>query len=71
MGVPTQGETFAKLLEHLRYAQEDAAMMAHLIQAQDTGNQMDKLLARGWLGIEEMLKMTVHNVTKMAMGKLQ
>ena len=71
MGVPTRGEVFARLIERLRYAQEDCAMMAHLIQAEDTGSPMDRLLARGWLGVEEMLKMTVHNVTKMAMGKLQ
>ena len=28
--VPTQGETYAKLMENLRHAQENSAMLAHL-----------------------------------------
>ena len=65
MSIPTKGETFAKLIEHLRRAQEDAAMMAHLIRDDD------KLIAQGWVAISEMLKKTVHNVTKLATRGLQ
>lgn len=68
MSIPTKNEEFVKLIEYLRKAQESASMLAHLSNAD--GDKMGALLARGWLGIEEMLKMTVHNVTKMAMGKL-
>lgn len=64
MSVPSKGEEFAKLIEYLRKAQESAAMLAHLNNAD--GDKMGRLLARGWLGVEEMLKMTVHNVTKLA-----
>lgn len=64
MSVPSKGEEFAKLIEYLRKAQESAAMLAHLNNAD--GDKMGALLARGWLGVEEMLKMTVHNVTKLA-----
>lgn len=64
MTVPTPGETFAKLIEHLRLAQEDSAMMAHLRRDDD------KLIAQGWLAISEMLKKTQAQVTKLAIGRL-
>lgn len=65
MSIPTKGEEFAKLIEHLRYAQENASMLAHL-------NRDDsKLVAQGWLAVSEMLKLTQHNVTKLAMKGLQ
>jgi hypothetical protein len=66
MTVPTQGETFAKLLEHLRLAQEDAANMAHLCNAND-----EQPLARAWLSITELLKRMQHNVTHLARKGLQ
>lgn len=62
-GVPTKGEAFAKLVHHLREAQEQAAVIGHLHSEND---KMDRLLAKGWLGISEMLKMLTHNVTQMA-----
>lgn len=68
-GVATKGEAFSKLIHHLREAQDMAAVISHLHQTED--NAMDKLLAKGWLGVSEMIKMLVHNVTQMAMGKLQ
>ena len=60
MGVPTTGETFAKLLEHLRLAEEDAAMMGHLVADEDPLRQ------QGWYKVSEMLRLTVENVTKLA-----
>lgn len=60
MTVPTTGETFAILIEHLRKAQESAAMMAHLVRDDD------RLKAQGWLAVSEMLKKTAHTVTKLA-----
>ena len=68
MSVPTQGESFSKLTEHLRLAQEDAAMLAHLA---NTGGAKDRRLAIGWLGVSEQLKLTIHAVTQLAMRKLQ
>lgn len=65
MSIPTEGETFAILIEHLRKAQEQCSMMAHLCR------DGDRLRAQGWLAIEEMLKLTTHNVTKLAMRKMQ
>jgi aromatic ring-cleaving dioxygenase len=69
MSIPTKSEEFAKLIEHLRKAQEASAMLAHLNNAD--GDKMGALIARGWLGVEEMLKMTVHNVTQLATKGLQ
>ena len=65
MSIPTRGETFAVLIEHLRKAQENAAMMAHL--EADT----DRLVSKGWLAIEELLKKTIYNVTRLAKRGLQ
>jgi hypothetical protein len=69
VSIPTQGEEYAKLMEHLRKAQESAAMLAHLINVQD--NVKDAALAKGWLAISELFKMIQHKVTQLAMGKLQ
>lgn len=67
-GRPTKGLAFAKLTEHLRQAQEAAALLAVLYE---DSNSMDRLLAKGWLGIEELLKRLIHQVTELAKGSLQ
>lgn len=69
MNVPTRGETYAKMIHHLREAQSCAATMAHLHNTE--GNDMDKLLARGWLGISELMAKVIHNVTEFAKRGLQ
>lgn len=69
MSIPTSGEQYAKLMEHLRYAQEDAAMLAHLANADGTGP--GAVLAKGWLNVSEGLKRMQWIVTQIAMGKLQ
>lgn len=68
-GIPTRGLAFSKLCEHLREAQDAAAMLAHLHNTE--GSAMDRTLAHGWLGIEELLKRMVHQVTALAANKLQ
>ena len=68
-GQITRGETFAKLIDHLREAQDCAAMLAHLHNTE--GNDMDKLLAKGWLGTSELLKLFAHQVISLASNKLQ
>lgn len=70
MSIPTRGEVFQQLIEHLRKSQEAAAMMGHLINMQD-GNHMDALLAKGWIGISELLKKMVNDVTVLASRGLQ
>ena len=60
MSLPTKGEEFAKLMEHLRKAQECAAMIAHLER------DASKLTAQGWLAVSEMFKLVQHKVTELA-----
>lgn len=66
MNIPTQGETFAELIEYLRKAQESSAVLSHLAQAND-----DKFIGLGWLSVCEGLKRMQHLVTQLALGKLQ
>jgi len=66
MSIPTQGETYARLLEYLRKAQEEAAMMAHLLQANDSTR-----LALAWLAVSENMKKMQHHLTILAQGRLQ
>ena len=65
MSIPTTGEEFSKLIEHLRLAQEAAAMMAHLVR------DNKPLEAKGWLVVCEGLKLMQHNVTKLAQARRQ
>lgn len=69
MSIPTHGETYAKLIEHLRLAQEDAAMLAHLRAAE--GDDKGKILAHGWLTVSEALKLMQHKVGLLAQARLQ
>ncbi len=69
MSIPTHGETYVKLIEHLRLAQEDAAMLAHLRNAE--GDDKGRLIAKGWLTISEAIKLMGINVTRLAQGRLQ
>jgi hypothetical protein len=66
MSVPTQGEAYSKLMEHLRQAQEEAATLAHLANAND-----DRKLAQGWLTVSENFKKMQHAVTTLAMRRMQ
>lgn len=69
MSPPTVGETYSKLMEHLRQAQEASAIMAHLRNAE--GDDKGRLLAKGWLTISEALKLMQHKVIQLAQSKLQ
>lgn len=68
-GVVTRGEVYMKMLDHLRQVQDLTATMAHLHNTEN--NDMDKLLAKGWLGMTELFKQVEHRVTSLAMNKLQ
>ena len=70
MSVPTRGETFSKLLEHIRLAEEQAAMMAHLTRA-DASSVKDNAVANGWLSISELFRRVGIKVTELAQGRLQ
>lgn len=69
MSVPSKGEVFGKLIDHLREAQSCMAMMAHLHQTE--GVDKDKKLAVGWLMMFEAFKAIIHKVTLLGQGRLQ
>ena len=68
-GIPTRGDAFSKLIHHLNEAADQAAVMSHLHNTEDS--EMDKLNARGWLGVHELLLRTKTQITKLAMNKFQ
>jgi len=61
MSIPTSGETFTQLIEHLTKAQEACSTLSHL-----EGLNRSPIKARGWSAVAEMLKLTIHNVTALA-----
>ncbi len=65
-GQPSEGDTFAQLIEHLTLAEEACNTLGHLRRMQD-----DKVLGQGWLAIGEMLHMTRINCTNLATRKLR
>lgn len=66
MSIPTQGECYARLMEHLRKSQEESAMIAHLNKAND-----DHRLALSWLAVSEKFKQLQVQLTHLAQGRLQ
>ena len=68
-GVVTRGEVYAKLLYHVDEILDLTATMAHLHNTE--GNDMDKLLARGWLGQHELFQRMRKQFTLLAQNKLQ
>jgi hypothetical protein len=64
MSIPTVGETYSRLMEHLRKSQEEAAMMAHLVR------DGDRELSRMWLRVSENFKKLQHSITNLAKGRL-
>jgi len=65
----TRGEAYSQLMFHLREAADFAAMLSHLHNTED--NHMDQLVAKGWLGIHELLLRMIAQITKLAMNKFQ
>jgi hypothetical protein len=60
----SESDTFMQLIEHLRLAEEAAYIIGHYKKAND-----DLMVGQGFLAIGEMLKLTIHNVTKLATRK--
>ena len=68
-GIPTRGEAYAKLMHHLNEAADQAAVLSHLHNTEDS--EMDKLLAKGWLGIHQLLLKVRDQIVKLAANKFQ
>lgn len=76
MNLPTRHDTFAKLLESLRIAQEQSAIIAHLHNANVAegliGNSSkERTMARAWLAVSEALKVMQHQIIQLAQGRMQ
>lgn len=67
-GLPTPGLMYSQLLEHLRQAQENAAMLAHLQRTED--GVRDRALANGWLAVAEQFRRMEIVITTLAQGRL-
>lgn len=52
-GVPTRHDAYSKLMHHLEEAADQAAVLSHLANTEDTNR--DKLIAKGWLVIHELI----------------
>jgi hypothetical protein len=65
MSVPTEYECYTRLLEYMRKAQEETAMLGHLANANDNSDR-----GRAWLSASEMLRKIEIQLTKLAMGRL-
>jgi CHASE1-domain containing sensor protein len=65
MTVPTRGEIYSQLIEHLRKAQEASATISHLDKLND-----DHVTALGWMTVSEGLKRMQMHVTNLARGRI-
>lgn len=66
MSVPTRSEVYNQLCEHITKAQECAAMLAHLDNAND-----DRQSAMDWLVISELFKKMLNKVIALATRRMQ
>lgn len=67
-GQVTRGETFSKLIYHIREAQDMAATMSHLHNTEDSNQE--KLKAKLWLVVSERLKLMQNQLIDLAKGGL-
>lgn len=68
-GHVTRNETYSKIIFLLDELRDQCLIMGHLHKTEDSN--MDRLLAKGWYGIEEMLRMFRAQIVELAQGKLQ
>lgn len=68
-GVATKDEAYRKLVHHLEEAQNQALVIGHFHNTEDSN--MDKLLAKGWYGVGEMIEVMRRQVQEIAMRKMQ
>lgn len=68
-GIPTRSEAYAKLMHHLSEAADQAAVLSHLHNTEDS--QLDRLVAKGWLGVHELILRLNTQITKLAANKFQ
>ena len=68
-GIPTRDGAYLKLMHHLSEAADQSAVLSHLYNTEDS--ELDKLMAKGWLGIHQLLMLTISRIREMAANKFQ
>ena len=68
-GVFTRDEAFAQLIHYLSEAADFAAMLSHLHNTETS--QMDTLIAKGWLGVHQLLLLTRDKIIELAKRNFQ
>lgn len=68
-GVATKDEAYRKLMHHLDEAQNNALAIGHFCNTED--DSRSKLLAKGWYGVGEMLKLVKEQIRQIAMARMQ
>lgn len=63
-GKVSLADTYNKLYDLLRQAQDQAAMLGHLYKAQD-----EELRGQGFLAVSELLGRMAHQTNRLAQGK--
>ncbi len=66
-GVVTRSDAYTKLMWHLRESADQAAVLSHLHNTEES--ELDKLQARGWLGIHELLLRMIAQITALVANK--
>lgn len=68
-GIPTRAESYSKLKHHLSEARDQAQVISHLHNTEDS--EKDKLIAKAWNLVAIQLKRFEEQVTLLMMNKLQ
>ena len=68
-GTPTRGDAYAKLIHHLNEAQDQAYVLSHIHNTEDS--EMDKLMAKGWLGVGGLIKRMAWTIAEFARRRMQ
>ena len=68
-GIPTRDGAYTKLMWHLSEAADQAAVLSHIYNTEDS--DLDKLIAKGWLGVHHLLMMVIEKIRNLAATKFQ
>lgn len=67
-GLVTRSETFTLILHHIDELRNQFSVMSHLENTEDSN--VHKLMAKGWLAMEQLMAQVRVRVVKMAQNKL-
>ena len=68
-GTVTRSETYSKLMDLLREAEECCYVISHLHNTEDSA--MDRTLAHGWRGVGQLLEQVRAKIIDFAARKMQ